>query len=218
VFIDSTVTVDLDRLYWPVQSLGHGKRAAIWFQGCGIGCPGCCSPHTWSSHPERTPLAEVLAWLKNLPKDELDGVTISGGEPFDQPEALRALLGELRVDLCGADARRDILVYSGYPWRKLAAGHADILGLIDVLISGPFVEHRPPALLRGSDNQQLHRLTSLAHERYPHPDAPYQPRLEFHLTGGHLQFVGIPRRQDIDRIRARLRAAGITLDDITMAS
>ena len=42
-------TLRIDSLQWPVTVLGYGARIGIWFQGCSIGCPGCCAKHTWNA-------------------------------------------------------------------------------------------------------------------------------------------------------------------------
>jgi anaerobic ribonucleoside-triphosphate reductase activating protein len=90
---------------------------------------------------------------------EADGVTITGGEPFEQPAALRELLDGVRSDLRpGAD----VLVYSGLSSVQLKPQLAELEGLIDVLCAGPFhltaSQTRP---LMGSDNQELLLLTEV---------------------------------------------------------
>jgi hypothetical protein len=117
----------------------------LWVQGCGIGCPGCCSRDTWD--PEagaELAIDDVLAWIARQPVDEIDGFTISGGEPFDQPHALAELADALR----GLGGERDLLVYSGYPWRTLQRDHADLVARFDAIVSEPYVHTRPGAPLR----------------------------------------------------------------------
>ena len=54
----------LSRLHHPVTTLGPGRRAGIWFQGCTIRCPGCMSVDTWPRRPERNvTVTSVLDWL-----------------------------------------------------------------------------------------------------------------------------------------------------------
>ena len=110
-------TIRLSRLHHPVTTLGPGVRAGVWVQGCPIGCRGCMSTDTWEAGPEHEiDTGEVLRWLDTL--DRVDGVTISGGEPFEQPEAVRALVTEIARSRPDAD----ILVYSGYPFSVSNAG------------------------------------------------------------------------------------------------
>ncbi|MGG7582215.1 4Fe-4S cluster-binding domain-containing protein [Rhizobium sp. Nf11,1] len=78
-------------MHFPVTALGPGRRIGIWFQGCSIRCPGCISADTWTTGKGTTTLEEVVNTLQPwLP--EAEGVTVSGGEPFDQQEALQSLL------------------------------------------------------------------------------------------------------------------------------
>ena len=126
--------IAINKIHFPVTTLGYGRRLGIWTQGCSIYCPDCVSRDTWESKPHhRITLDKLITdcagWLS-----ESDGVTMSGGEPFDQPDALRELLRLLRARHAG-----DILIFSGYQNEKLFAQYPDILALADVLISEPFV-------------------------------------------------------------------------------
>ncbi len=206
----SPTKLRLSRLHWPVTVLGFGRRVGIWFQGCSIHCRDCCSRDTWDTLAGALSSAEeVIRWIKSLPIDEIDGFTISGGEPFDQPDALMQLLAELRT--VDGNSQRDILVYSGYPIRHLQSWHADIVEQVDVMISEPFVTNRKTAPLRGSDNQQILLMTSLARSRYA--SLPTGKRMQVCFDGEQMWMIGIPERRDLDRIHERLRCAGITLND-----
>ncbi|MCB1078317.1 MAG: radical SAM protein, partial [Verrucomicrobiae bacterium] len=153
----------LSRMHHPVTTLGPGRRLGIWFQGCSLHCPGCISADTWERGRGQTTIAAVMEtitpWL-----GDADGVTISGGEPFEQIEALEHLLSEIRTVIGG---ERDVLIYSGLPWEKIAP-HADLWdGLADALICDPFIRSAGQTLVwRGSDNQRLVFLTELGHRRY----------------------------------------------------
>lgn len=85
----------LSRVHFPVTTLGPGRRLGIWVQGCSIRCPGCISSDTWAKRAADVEIAELLdlvrPWLH-----ECDGITISGGEPFEQLEALEQLLHAIR--------------------------------------------------------------------------------------------------------------------------
>jgi anaerobic ribonucleoside-triphosphate reductase activating protein len=162
---------------------------------------------TWPAGRGATPLDEVIAsievWLRNA-----DGVTISGGEPFDQPDALRALLVEVK-----ARSSADILVYSGYGFDQLAAAISKLDGLIDALISEPFILGAPQTLpLRGSDNQQLHCLTALGTRRFTsfHDPAQQESRtLDLMFDeDGTAWLAGIPRQDDWARLTLLLAEEG----------
>jgi len=202
-----SIGIGIDRLHYPVHALGPGRRIGIWLQGCSIRCDGCMSRDTWAPARRLAPLADVLAhiggWLR-----EADGVTISGGEPFDQPGALHALLAALRERGCGA-----ILVYSGHAFEHLKERHAAALALIDVLISEPFeAGHAAPALLRGSANQRVHCLTERGVELWRAAEAAEgrSPTIDVMVgEDGEVWLAGIPRPGDLARLSAGLARSGV---------
>ena len=87
----SPMIVNLSRLHFPVSSLGYGQRVAVWFQGCSLQCPGCVSRDTWEHGLGTMPLERLVEQIARW-SDAADGLTVSGGEPFEQPDALRELL------------------------------------------------------------------------------------------------------------------------------
>ena len=201
----------LSRLHFPVTTLGPGRRIGVWFQGCSLRCPGCVSVDTWATGRGATTLEELMAsagpWLP-----EANGVTISGGEPFEQPQALEGLLRELR-GVAGPEC--DILVYSGYPWEKIAPQVTAWPGLIDVLISDPFVTGAGQTLAwRGSNNQRMHLLTSLGRLRYAEwveaPRTALPQALDVFFQDGEVWMAGIPAEGSIDALQAHLAEAGFT--------
>ncbi|QUA54666.1 4Fe-4S single cluster domain-containing protein [Aristaeella lactis] len=140
------------RILYPVKVLGPGDRIVIWFAGCEHQCPGCSNPELWDQNERyHTDLNSVMN-LINLIVDQhkVDGFTITGGDPFYQPNALKELLYEL------AKISSDILVYTGYSYNKIKDIYSDILGDIAVLIDGKYIEaENHGSLLRGSDNQDI---------------------------------------------------------------
>ena len=77
---------------------GYGLRAVIWTQGCFTHCPGCQNPETWS--PDDGLLVsvdEVKAELGQLKGQA--GLTFCGGEPFNQPEACKAIADWAKLEL-----------------------------------------------------------------------------------------------------------------------
>ena len=129
----------------------------VWFQGCALACPGCFNPGTHDFGAGR--VATVGDVLERLALDRpLDGLTVSGGEPFAQPAALRALLAAFR--------RRTgltTLVFSGHSLREIERMElgAAILADIDLLVAGRFAIKRRQTgrPLLGSANQRLHQLS-----------------------------------------------------------
>lgn len=202
-------TIALSRIHFPVTTLGPGLRLGIWLQGCSIRCPGCISADTWATGRGVVRLSDLMARLEPRLGDA-NGVTISGGEPFDQPDALHALLMALR-----ARTAADILVYSGHPFEIITPLIDRMPGLIDAVISDPYVADGPQTLaLRGSDNQRLHCLTQLGEARFGTlSNAPAAGRaLDVMFDeDGSVWFAGIPRRGDWERLQRQLLARGAAL-------
>jgi anaerobic ribonucleoside-triphosphate reductase activating protein len=201
------VKISLSRLHYPVTTLGPGRRIGIWFQGCSIRCDGCVSADTWAEGRTSTTVAEVAnAVARWLP--EADGITLSGGEPFDQPEALAALLAEIPL----ADDQ-DVLAYSGHPFERIAHHPSLMNRKIDALISDPYLAEEAQTLpLRGSDNQRLHLLTELGRKRFSGfqvPVAADRRSLDVMFdSDGTVWLAGIPRPGDMDRLRHILSTQG----------
>ena len=146
---------------------GPGRRSVVRFQGCPIRCDGCWVPFT---HDANGGYDVNVGWLADAlldPAYQRDGVTIVGGEPFAQPEALCLLVMSLVVKGC-----LDITIYTGYTLEALLARNNRsinaVLAGIDLLIDGPFVAKRAHAVDCGCDdetrrwsgscNQRVHRL------------------------------------------------------------
>ncbi|MBR1272899.1 4Fe-4S cluster-binding domain-containing protein [Bradyrhizobium sp. AUGA SZCCT0222] len=205
-----TAIIALSRIHFPVTTLGPGRRIGIWFQGCSIRCSGCISMDTWAPGRGITTIDDVVGaitpWLPAA-----DGITISGGEPFDQPIALLALLKRLR-SLTDAD----VLVFTGHPWTKVRESANASPGLIDAIVTGPFdVNQRQTLALRGSDNQELHFLTALGQTRFEsfqRPMTDVERTLDVMFDDrGDVWFAGIPGRDDFRRLREMLERAGAKL-------
>ena len=206
----------LSRMHYPVTVLGFGRRVGIWFQGCSIGCAGCISKDTWESDGgHAATIDEVLEKCETWRSDgEVDGVTISGGEPFDQPVALRALLDALDRWFGSARQSADLLCYSGYPEQRLRERFPEILDRLDVVIPNPYVESRAPGgRWRGSSNQRLVPLTPLGRSRYgAMANQPETPEIQFVVDDG-IWFIGIPRPGDMRALEEKLRERGVLLGD-----
>jgi anaerobic ribonucleoside-triphosphate reductase activating protein len=205
----------VNRTHHPVTVLGHGTRAGVWVQGCTIGCDGCISRDTWAADGgAEVTVQAIVDWLAGLP-GPLDGLTVSGGEPFQQPDALAALLAAVHA---WAPDGFDILVYSGYAWSRLSVdpAAASALALCDAVVAGPFVRRRAGAFaLRGSDNQRVVALTDLGAARYGALDPRPRPAMQVGVEGDRLYCIGIPRPGDMDRMAERLASAGIAFEGLT---
>lgn len=150
---DDNQSIWLYRIYHDSVVDGPGRRSVVQVSGCSIRCPGCYVPKTHDRNNGRlVSISSII--LEILSKSgDLDGVTILGGEPFDQAGSVAELVSRLkRLNL-------RILVYSGHTIESLIARHNPctdyILTHIDGLIDGPFDESiiSDAPEYRGSSNQ-----------------------------------------------------------------
>ena len=209
--------IEVNRLHHPVTALGPGTRAGIWVQGCSIGCRGCLSRDTWKARTEaRTEVAAVLEWAAALPAAEVDGVTISGGEPFDQPEALLELLAGLAAWRAQRPGEVDVLCYSGYSLRHLERRYPQALDLVDAVVTGPYREDLPTDLIwRGSANQELVPCSPIGRARYAEfvECRPTEPPIQVAVGPRAIRLIGVPRRGDMASLEAALSGVGVELGE-----
>jgi anaerobic ribonucleoside-triphosphate reductase activating protein len=167
---------------------GPGARFVVWFQGCTLGCAGCFNPATHDPGPAlvgELSIAELTRQLRLARDAGSEGLSLSGGEPLQQPLAARALLEAARA------LEMSTLAFSGYSIdeiRALDAGPA-VLALLDVLIDGRYVaSERLASGLRGSANQRVHLLT----DRYTLAEVEATPVAEIRITTtGELVLTGV---------------------------
>ncbi|SHN38266.1 4Fe-4S single cluster domain-containing protein [Cryptosporangium aurantiacum] len=207
------MTVRLSRAHYPITVLGPGRRLGLWFQGCSIGCHGCIAQDTWA--PDAgvdVELSDVERWLRDLPAGAVDGVTISGGEPFDQPEALAALLERLDAWRSERPEQIDLLCYTGRSTAVVRRRWPEVLARLDAVITGPFVAAAAPGRRwRGSANQELLPLSPLGRARYEADiDAePGRTRMQLINDGSTVYYVGIPAPGQLERFEAALAERGL---------
>ena len=145
----------LDRLLYPVTALGPGKRLALWVAGCGRRCPNCANPELWERRAEqKISVDRLLPVLERLLREKKpEGITVTGGEPFEQAAALTALLDGL------SGRPRDVLIYSGCLREELLRQpeRRALLERAAVLIDGEYrqEENEASLALRGSGNQRI---------------------------------------------------------------
>jgi anaerobic ribonucleoside-triphosphate reductase activating protein len=198
--------VAISRIHFPVTALGPGRRIGLWFQGCSIRCPGCISVDTWEAGLGLVPVAEVIARIATL-APQAEGLSVSGGEPFDQPGALAQVLTAWRESSNGS-----VLIFTGREFHDVKPWLEANPGLADALMTGPFRSDLPQRLaLRGSDNQELHVLTQRGEEfnAFERPLVEADRKLDIMIDDdGNAWMAGIPVRGDVGRLRRSLAAAG----------
>ena len=134
---------------------GEGLRSVVFLAGCPHHCKGCHNPESWNMrNGKEMSVDDILAELKANP---LTDVTLSGGEPFLQEEAVLELVKRIK-----AETDKTIWSWSGWTFEELKTYpiKAEILRYIDVLVDGRFiVEQRDTKLKwRGSPNQRVLKL------------------------------------------------------------
>ncbi|MEZ6122332.1 MAG: 4Fe-4S single cluster domain-containing protein [Planctomycetaceae bacterium] len=201
--------------------LGPGRRTVLWFQGCALDCPGCIAFEMNRSSDHRLYRAEQLADRVISGGGQVEGITLSGGDPFDQPlDELHRFLKCVRES-----SSLSVMCYTGrtlselnrHPQQNIVQ---QILSHTDILIDGRYVEDRNDgALWRGSSNQTVHFLS----ERYQYLAADFetvnQREVEIELTADdQLLIAGIPRPGFMNTLSQRLSERGFDLGLSTAAT
>ena len=187
--------MNVARILYPVKVLGPGLRVGIWLCGCNRRCRGCSNPELWEQKPEyEISISKIIELVSKIAdKNEIDGFTISGGEPMDQTEELSELIERIR------QYSSDILIYTGYTLEQLRERRDDrtekITSRIAVLIDGEYKEEENVnAVIRGSSNQKIHILNTEFEETYKtYLDTAHNQIQNFITTNGVIS-VGIHRK------------------------
>lgn len=145
------------------EAEGPGQRFAVWGQGCSIRCSGCFNPHLWASTGGSEVDPHELA--EQAVASQVEGVTLLGGEPFDQASAFATFARAVR------EAGLSVMTFTGHDLEDLAGSNApegaeSLLAVTDLLVDGPYIADQMD-LARpwvGSRNQRFHFLT----DRYKH--------------------------------------------------
>ena len=144
---------------------GPGLRYCVWVQGCSHHCPGCFAKDTWDSEKGRwIEIEDIKEDLRRAiqsaaeKRKDLEGLTLLGGEPFDQAQEAAQLAKEAKKH------GLSVLTFTGYrleELRKKGPAERKLLKRTDLLIDGPFEEEKKSfdRPLVGSSNQRFHFLT-----------------------------------------------------------
>lgn len=170
-----------------MKALGPGDRIGIWFCGCPRRCDGCSNPELWEFQDryKTSPSTVMLLIEKIAQTHHVDGFTITGGDPFFQPDALATLLEAIKK------ISDDILVYTGYLKQELPAS---LLKNIAVLIDAPYLkEQNKNCRLRGSDNQTIYVLNEKYRTVYENYLAATENQIQNFTAQDGIISVGIHR-------------------------
>lgn len=192
-----------------VDILGPGRRSVVWVQGCSLHCPGCMVPEMWNPQVGGE-LVDPVSLAGELLGDDPDThLTVSGGEPTEQPEAVAALLAAAR------SMGRTTWVYSGRTLDELLADDDEavlsLLAEVDVLVDGRYEQSKRTSLpYRGSANQRVLHLTDAIPSDLSRTDSP---RVSLTLdSDGGLVVIGVPPPGFLARLEDGLENRGIRVN------
>ena len=198
----------IDQILYPVKTLGPGKRIAIWTVGCHRMCPGCSNPELWdNSKFTSIAIDSILNTIEFLCRNnDVDGITITGGEPLEQSDLIELLQGLSQIN-------NDILLYTGYKYEDILndSKKNQVLNYIGVLIDGDYQqEYNTQLVLRGSKNQRILLFD-------PDLECVYRDYLSqksskiqnFYFHEGHSVSVGIHNKSYQEDLRKKLMKFGI---------
>lgn len=166
---------------------GPGERFVVWVQGCSLHCRGCWNPDTWNTRAGT--LVDVHSLIAEIEgTSAIEGVTLTGGEPFEQSEPLAVLARAVR------ERGLSVMAFTGYELDELqTSAQRQLVALCDVVVAGRYVQTRRLVgeRWRGSANQSIHFLSP----RYAPEDAGLV-ECEFHLyDDGRVVVTGFPPHQ-----------------------
>ena len=199
----------LNRIQYPIYNLGPGKRIGIWVQGCSIRCRGCISPSLWTTQNGNNVDIEYLVSQISKIYDQFDGITITGGEPFDQYESLIAFTAFIKKK-----TELNIYVFSGYLLEELTVKFNDrlFMSTIDYLMDGRYIAGKHDNNnIRGSNNQNLYQFENggpiLLDEYFE------SRQWSVYLSEDNRLFMsGIPKDNDLSTIKEHLENTGINME------
>lgn len=181
---------------------GPGRRLVLWLQGCHFACPECFNPEFHdASKGIRLSCADIVELITAAP--DIEGVTLSGGEPLLQVQSLLPLLRWIKAE------GFTLVCYSGYRLEELNSGVVSLaeefLTLCDVLIDGRFdVQEKTPLLWRGSKNQNVHFLTDRYSDFKEAADKTGTKQVELIQGNGTLTTTGFMDSRVWEKLQKRL--------------
>lgn len=195
----------LNKIQYPIYNLGPGKRIGIWLQGCDLGCKGCVNQTLWSDTGGRSvDVLDTFNWLLAI-EGEFEGLTISGGEPFQQYEPLMAFL-----HLVKKRTTLNVYCFSGYYLSELDQRFPDKLfyRYIDFLLDGRYItELHHDNNLKGSSNQTLYRFVDGVAVR---EEETSTRKWSVHIsTDNRVYMAGIPKKDELINLCSELADIGI---------
>lgn len=181
------------RVYYPVETLGYGRRLGIWTVGCPRRCRNCSNPELQVEDPSQMIEIDDLREIIQHYLPQIDGITITGGDPLFQSQALHELL-----TICDELGVADVLVYTGYTMKEISESSSlrPLLSHIGVLIDGPYIEEKNDSVgIRGSSNQKIYILNKELEPRYKNV-SDWKRKSQTVIANGIIYAIGIPIKSE----------------------
>jgi anaerobic ribonucleoside-triphosphate reductase activating protein len=196
----------LNKIQFPVYNLGEGKRIGIWVQGCNLGCNGCVNKTLWNTTGGKNiSVVDVFNWVIERQND-FDGITISGGEPFQQYEQLIAFLHLIKTK-----TNLTVHCFSGYYLNELQEQFPDKLFLkyIDTLVDGRYIEEQHEnSNLKGSANQSIYKVIETVPVKQNKSKASTKWSVNV-SNENEIYMAGIPKKNELKTLCNELAEVGI---------
>lgn len=209
------MNLQVNRIAYPVTTLGPGRRVALWVQGCSRRCPGCASSDTWDPDAgDSRSIDELVETIEiAVTGEHLDGLSVTGGEPAEQSCAVAELINQLRQRVEGPF---DALVFSGYKCEEIEQDASCLMGAADAMVCGPYDETQPrESCLIPSANQELVVLNEGVRGIYEAYTNNSRQALQFDVSESGVYFVGMPNAGDLGRLEKKLAERGIELGGVS---
>jgi anaerobic ribonucleoside-triphosphate reductase activating protein len=181
---------------------GPGRRFVIWLQGCHFHCQGCFNPEFWDEEGGRyMDVGEIITQINS--KQEIEGITFTGGEPLQQAGGLLSLAELIKSQ------GLSIVCYTGYLLQDILDNRIpyakELLKWIDILIDGKYKEEEKASLpWRGSRNQKVYFLTDRYKDLEPLTSIEGTREVELNVGNDSLVMTGIFDLEIWDRLQKRL--------------
>ena len=172
---------------------GPGKRFSLWVQGCLKRCAGCCNPNELEI--ERNQIVSTKDIMNEINKavkeNNIEGITLLGGEPILQAEGL------LWLAIQSKNIGLSIILFTGYTFDELEREnfpyYSELLAHCDIIIEGPFIQTKPDNKRNwvGSTNQVIHYNTEFYQAGIEY-DREYIDGIEMRFKNDELLISGFP--------------------------
>lgn len=199
-------TLNIGHIGLADKVLGYGKRLVIWVAGCPFRCPRCIQPDYLPKNSGKDISISELTNVVNQYLNQLDGITISGGEPLWQADGLMLFLETIPRSL-------DKMVFTGYRYDELNNSQLRCLSYFDLVVDGRFNQDKKGDFLwRGSSNQNFYSPTN----KYSNDDIQMftdksSAGIQIIVNKNSMYFYGIPIGSELDHINTKLQDNQILL-------